>query len=146
MVYASDGDVEEHRRFAATHGLEDSEYVLSTDLGLRFAVAKLPYAVLLDANGDVRAKGIVNTREHLESLFEADRLGVASVQAYLARQARRQSVGPNLEEAKLGIQYPAPTRRRIDGHAHELFFCAAIGRVQEPNTHARVRKIPMRQR
>jgi hypothetical protein len=29
----------------------------------------------------------VNTREHVESLFEADRLGVPTIQAHLARGA-----------------------------------------------------------
>jgi len=31
----------------------------------------LPYAVLLDDQGLVRAKGLVNNREQLESLFNA---------------------------------------------------------------------------
>jgi hypothetical protein len=31
----------------------------------------------------VLARGLINSREHLESLFEAKRLGVASVQDYL---------------------------------------------------------------
>jgi methylamine dehydrogenase accessory protein MauD len=51
---------------------------------MTYAVGKLPYAVLIDADGIIRAKGIVNTREHLESLFEAERRGVASIQQYLA--------------------------------------------------------------
>ena len=50
-------------------------------------MGRLPYAVLLDAEGIVRARGLVNSREHLESLFEARRHGVASVQDYLARRA-----------------------------------------------------------
>jgi hypothetical protein len=32
----------------------------------------------------LRARGLVNSREHLESLFEAKRLGVASIQDYFA--------------------------------------------------------------
>jgi hypothetical protein len=31
----------------------------------------------------VRSKGLVNSREHLESLLEADERGVASIQDYL---------------------------------------------------------------
>lgn len=84
VVYASDGTPEEHRAFALEHGLAD--YVLSQELGMRFAVSKLPYAVLIDALGVVRAKGLVNTREHLESLFEAERLAVGSVQEYARRE------------------------------------------------------------
>ena len=43
-------------------------------------------AVLIDAEGIIRAKGLVNTREHLESLFEAKERGVASLQEHLARE------------------------------------------------------------
>jgi len=38
---------------------------------------------LLDGQGVIRAKGLVNTREHLESLLEAKAMNVASLQAYL---------------------------------------------------------------
>ena len=55
----------------------------SAELGLRYHVSKLPYAVLMDAQGRIRAKGLVNSREQLESLFTAMELGVSSVQDYL---------------------------------------------------------------
>jgi methylamine dehydrogenase accessory protein MauD len=54
-------------------------------------VSRLPYAVLIDADGVLRARGIINSREHLESLFEAQRLGVASLQDYLEERARHQA-------------------------------------------------------
>ena len=41
-------------------------------------------AALIDAGGVLRARGVVNTREHLESLFEAHRRDVASIQGYLS--------------------------------------------------------------
>jgi hypothetical protein len=40
-------------------------------------------AVLIDGEGIVRAKGLVNNREQLESLFNAKELGVESIQRYL---------------------------------------------------------------
>jgi methylamine dehydrogenase accessory protein MauD len=86
LLYASDGAADEHQAFAAREGLPPDRYLLSQDLGLRFEVSKLPYAVLIDADGIVRAKGIVNTREHLESLFEAERLEVGSLQEYAQQQ------------------------------------------------------------
>ena len=86
LVYASDGPLDEHRSFAREHGLDAASYVLSTELGLAHRVGKLPYAVLVDAAGVIRAQGLVNTREHLESLFEARAQGVASVQEFLARR------------------------------------------------------------
>jgi hypothetical protein len=42
--------------------------------------------VLYDAEGVLRARGLVNSREHLESLFEAEQRGVASIQEFLARE------------------------------------------------------------
>jgi methylamine dehydrogenase accessory protein MauD len=93
LVVASDGELAEHEAFARAERLDPARYVLSRELGVRFAVAKLPYAVLIDAGGIVRAKGLVNTREHVESLFEADRLGVATIQAHLAHAS------PQLENA-----------------------------------------------
>ena len=87
VVLASDGPVEEHELFVRTHELDDFPYVLSPTLGITYQVGKLPYAVLLDGAGVIRSKGLVNTREHLESLLEADERGVASIQDYLRRSA-----------------------------------------------------------
>lgn len=89
VVLASDGRPEEHAALAGEFRGQALPYVLSTELGLAYQVAKLPYAVLIDADGVVRAKGIVNTREHVESLVEAERLGVASIQEYVASVEKR---------------------------------------------------------
>jgi methylamine dehydrogenase accessory protein MauD len=86
LVLASDGPPAEHAAFVREQGLAGESYVLSTELGLLYQVGRLPHAVLLDAEGVVRARGLVNSREHLESLCEAEARGVASVQEYLARQ------------------------------------------------------------
>lgn len=91
VVLASDGPRADHEEFVRKYGLDRAVYVLSTELGLTYQVAKLPYAVLIDGHGVVRASGLVNSREHLESLFEAMERGVPSLQAYLTEQrgARR---------------------------------------------------------
>jgi methylamine dehydrogenase accessory protein MauD len=86
LVLASDGPRAEHEVFVREHGLEGESYLLSGELGLLYQVGRLPHAVLLDAEGAVRARGLVNSREHLESLCEAAALGVASLQEYLARR------------------------------------------------------------
>lgn len=84
IVLVSDGGTEqEHRDYVAQQKLEQFPYVLSEIVGRSFGVGKLPYAVLIDAAGNIASLGIVNSREHLESLFEAQRLGVASIQEYL---------------------------------------------------------------
>lgn len=83
IVLASDGNASEHEAFRRRADLGAFAYVLSAELGMRYHVGKLPYAVLIDAAGRIRAKGLVNSREQLDSLFEAQELGVASVQDYL---------------------------------------------------------------
>lgn len=89
VVFASDGPLEEQRRFAAQKQLDGFPYVVSTELGLAHGVGRLPHAVLIDATGIVRAKGLVNSREHLESLLEARAHGVASIQEFVARSGHR---------------------------------------------------------
>ena len=84
IVLASDGEMPEHLAFYQKAQLDAFPYVLSTQLGMGFQISKLPYAVLIDENGIVRGKGLVNSREQLESLFTAKDLGVASAQEYLA--------------------------------------------------------------
>ncbi|MDC8786383.1 methylamine dehydrogenase accessory protein MauD [Roseateles koreensis] len=83
IVLASDGDRPEHDEFRHRAGLTDFPYVLSTELGMKYQISKLPYAVLIDGSGRISAKGLVNSREQLDSLFAARELGVASVQDYL---------------------------------------------------------------
>jgi methylamine dehydrogenase accessory protein MauD len=84
VVLASDGNPQAHRDMIAREGLGDFPYTLSSELGMTFKVAKLPFAVLIDGKGEVRAKGLVNNREQLESLFHASELGRPSIQS-LAR-------------------------------------------------------------
>ncbi len=94
VVFASDGEPEAQRRFAEQKQLDAFPYVVSTELGLAHGVGRLPHAVLIDAAGIVRAKGLVNSREHLESLLEAHARGVASIQEFVARSpGAEQSAG-----------------------------------------------------
>lgn len=84
LLLASDGgELETHRKFVRRHSLEAFPYVLSEVLGLTYGVSRVPYAVLLDERGIVSGLGLVNSREQLESLFEAKRLGKPTLQKYL---------------------------------------------------------------
>jgi methylamine dehydrogenase accessory protein MauD len=89
VILASDGPAAEHDAFVAAESLQEFPYVLSERLGLAFGAGRLPHAVLLDGDGIVRASGLVNSREHLDSLFEARERGVASLQEYLERTGHR---------------------------------------------------------
>lgn len=87
IVLASDGEAATHADFRQKQGIAQLPYVLSPPLGIAYQINRLPYAVLLDEHGVVMARGLINSREHLESLFEAKRLGVASLQEYLERRS-----------------------------------------------------------
>jgi len=91
IVLASDGDLAAHSEFRQKHGIAQLPYVLSAPLGIAYQINRLPYAVLLDERGVVLARGLINSREHLESLFEAKRLGVASIQEYLEHQHKERA-------------------------------------------------------
>jgi methylamine dehydrogenase accessory protein MauD len=60
-------------------------------LGRSYGVAKLPYAVLIDEDGKLSSTGLVNTREHLESLFVAKETGVSNIQQFLSQGQRRRA-------------------------------------------------------
>ena len=89
LIFTTDGEPSEQAEFIARHQLESWPLVLSPQLGLTYRVSKLPYAVLIDGEGVVRAKGLVNTREHLESIVAAKQMNVASLQEYLKTQHER---------------------------------------------------------
>jgi methylamine dehydrogenase accessory protein MauD len=61
-------------------------------LGRSFGVAKLPYAVLIDEAGKLASTGLVNTREHLESLFTAKESGISDIQQFLVQRGQRRAV------------------------------------------------------
>ena len=88
-VLASDGSLPEiHNDYIKKYDLEAWPYVVSENLGKKFGVSKLPYAALVDEKGVIRSLGMVNSREHLESLFIAKETGVASIQDYMAKRNR----------------------------------------------------------
>jgi len=89
IVLASDGEPARHADFVRDKGLAKFPYVISEHLGRSFGVAKLPYAVLIDEAGRLTASGLVNTREHLESLFVAKESGIGNIQEFLRSSDQR---------------------------------------------------------
>ncbi len=88
IVLASDGgSASEHAAYVAEQGVGEFPYVLSESLGRSYGVGKLPYAVLIDEQGSIASLGLVNSREHLESLFEAKERQAPSIQHYMQQQA-----------------------------------------------------------
>jgi len=91
VVLASDGKDSNHEAFVRAKGLTRFPYVVSEQLGRSYAVSKLPYAVLIDEHGKLASSGLVNTREHLESLFVAKERGVSSIQQFIKERGQKRA-------------------------------------------------------
>ena len=87
VVLLSDGEGPQHAAYVRDHGLTDFPYIVSELIGRSYGVGKLPYGIVVDEQGRIASMGLINSREHLDSLFEAKERGVASIQDYLARRA-----------------------------------------------------------
>ncbi|GAC18713.1 redoxin domain-containing protein [Paraglaciecola arctica] len=85
LILASDGKQQDHAGFVKQYELSEYPYIVSELLGKSYGVAKLPYGVVIDEMGKIASMGIINSREHLDSLFEAKERNVASIQAYMQK-------------------------------------------------------------
>jgi len=83
LIFIGDDEPPVQREMIERHGLGSYQFINGPDVGQAYAVGKLPYAVLLDEDGVILSKGLVNSREHLESLVIAHEMGIGSVQDYI---------------------------------------------------------------
>lgn len=89
LAFASDGEnIEQHQRYTKDLKIDNYPYVISEELGMTYEVSKLPFAVLIGSDGTLKSKGLVNSREHMESLIEAMDSGVDTLQEYFAEQTQ----------------------------------------------------------
>ncbi len=86
VVLASDGAPAEHEEFVSREGLQAFPYILSTEVGMAYGVGQLPHAILIDHEGILRGQGLVNSREQVESLFEAMNRRVGSLKEFKDQQ------------------------------------------------------------
>ena len=91
LAFVGDGDANEQRKMRERYELQNYPFANSPTIGLAFHVGKLPYAVLIGANGRIASKGLVNTREHLESMAVAQEIGFPTAQAYIRDQQQKQA-------------------------------------------------------
>ncbi|QIB64572.1 thioredoxin domain-containing protein [Kineobactrum salinum] len=86
LILVSDGEEQDHAGYIARKELTDFPYAVSELAGKTYGVSKLPYAILIDERGSIASLGIINSREHLDSLFEAKEHKVASIQEYMSKR------------------------------------------------------------
>ncbi len=85
LIFIGDDEIAVQREMIALQGLSGYQFINGPDVGQAYEVAKLPYAVLMDEHGVILSKGLVNSREHLESLVIAHEMGLQSVQDYIGK-------------------------------------------------------------
>ena len=91
LLLVGDGDGAELGAMARRYRIDPARFINAPEVGMAYQVGKLPYAVLISEIGIIVAQGLVNNREHLESLVVSHESGVASVQEYLRRRRTSQA-------------------------------------------------------
>ena len=92
IVFVGDDDPSEQHAMIERLDMAGHPFVNGSIVGRTFHVDRLPHAVLIGATGTVLSKGLVNSREHLESLVTAHEMGVVSVQDYLKNAKTKSKV------------------------------------------------------
>jgi len=87
VLFVGDADPVEQRKLIREFELDEHCFVNGPEVVMTYRIDKLPYAVLLDDAGMIAAKGLVNSREHFESLIVAKETGYATIQSYLKSQS-----------------------------------------------------------
>jgi methylamine dehydrogenase accessory protein MauD len=80
ILMAFNGDARSNRAYSEKRGLAHLPLVSSSECAQHFQVFITPYALLLDAKGVILSKGLVNRREHLDSLLNAGDAGHSNLQ------------------------------------------------------------------
>jgi len=95
LMFASDGadtdrEMNQHRSYVSDLKISAYPYIISQQLGMNYEVSKLPFAVLIGGDGILKSKGLVNTREHMESLIESMDSGISTLQEFMGRATEGQ--------------------------------------------------------
>jgi methylamine dehydrogenase accessory protein MauD len=88
---AGDGEADAAREFAEAHGLGALPYLLSAPLAISYQVSRLPYAVVIDGAGVLRARAAIENAEQLSGLLMEERRAVEARNRAGDGQARHQA-------------------------------------------------------
>ncbi len=92
LIFVGDDTEPRQRSLIEQNGLQAYAFVNSPQVGRKLGVDKLPHGALISEDGRIISRGLINSREHLESMVIADEMQVPSVQEYLrSGMARAQS-------------------------------------------------------
>jgi methylamine dehydrogenase accessory protein MauD len=112
------GQPETQIRYARESGLTPAVVWGEEQLPSLLRIGGAPFGLWIDATGKVRAKGMVNNREHLESLFNAVRAGHPTAESYVAAMAEakeqaRETSAPSQEHESFRTSRERATKEII---------------------------------
>jgi methylamine dehydrogenase accessory protein MauD len=114
VVLASfNGDAPSNRAYAQKIGLAHFPFFVSKDFAYSNAVFTAPYALMIDREGTVRSKGVVNTKEHLDSLLNVLDVGFANREEFFRSSYKLPLESGELLEAK-AVNGTRPEGRKND--------------------------------
>jgi methylamine dehydrogenase accessory protein MauD len=102
LIFAGDDELRVQEMTVSRYDIGRYPFINSRELGMAYGIDKLPYAILIDQHGIIVSRGLVNSREHLESLVEARDTGFSSVQHFLETRKRRDQARPEQSGADQG--------------------------------------------
>lgn len=83
LLFCGDDALDAQKSAISMLGIPEQAFVNEGMIGQRLGVDRVPFAVLLGADGHVVARGLVNSLEHLESLLGVQETGHASLQSFM---------------------------------------------------------------
>jgi methylamine dehydrogenase accessory protein MauD len=92
ILVAVDHSDEHAEAFSALQGLHEVKFINDPRAPIELGVMSAPYAILADRDGVVRAKGLVNHIEHLDSLMHALAVGHPTMESYLRFERQKGGV------------------------------------------------------
>jgi methylamine dehydrogenase accessory protein MauD len=102
------GSREAQIAYARENGLTDQPVLAEGDLPPAWRLGGAPFGLWVDAAGRVKAKGMVDRREHLESLRHAAETGYPTFERYVSDVAERQERQREGEAAPQAAAAPTP--------------------------------------
>jgi len=84
------GKRETQINYARENGLTKHHIVAEDQLPVSFRIEGAPFGLWVNSSGQVQAKGMVDRREHLESLRYAAEIGHSSIQSYISALAEEE--------------------------------------------------------
>ncbi|MDE8653593.1 methylamine utilization protein MauD [Novosphingobium album (ex Liu et al. 2023)] len=90
LLFLGDGRTEDYAGLIRRNGLKESHFILSGAIGDDFLIGPVPAAALIDADGQLVARGTVQRREQLEALLARE----AGPESVSAGSASRHAASP----------------------------------------------------